>query len=204
MARMVLPAERLQEILRKRRRSGADRLDEVWNGVYVMSPDPNVEHQSLVVLLASVFVQALHLTRRNHVVVGTNVSDDPDQWTKNYRTPDVAVFLPGNPAENRKSHWLGGPDFAVEVVSPKDRSRKKLAFYAKVGVRELLIIDRDPWRLELYRNDGGRLAVVGTTDLSSGGVATSQVLPLSFTLIEDSPSPLIEVRHAQDGRTWIV
>ena len=28
---------------------------------------------------------------------GTNVSDREDDWRKNFRCPDVAVFLPGNP-----------------------------------------------------------------------------------------------------------
>jgi len=201
MARLVLPAEDLKEIIRRRRRRGADRRDEVWNGVYVMSPDPNIEHQAVQTqLTVAVF---LAVNSEDVVVLGgTNVSDDPEKWTKNYRCPDVAVFLPGNPAENRKTHWLGGPDFAVEVVSPKDRSRKKLGFYAKVGVRELLIVDRAPWRLELYRNDGERLALLGALDCGSGGVITSQVLPLSFSLTDALPRPRIEIRHTEDGRTW--
>ena len=201
MARLVLSAESLKEFLRRRRRSGGDRKDEVWNGVYVMSPDPSIEHEEVQTDLTVAISLAV---KRPGVKVlgGSNVSDDPVKWTKNYRCPDVLVFLPGNTAVNRKTHWLGGPDFAVEVVSPRDRSRKKFTFYAKVGVRELWIVDRAPWRLELYRNDGERLVLVGAVDSGSGGVVTSRVLPLSFTLIDESPRPRIEVRHTEDGRTW--
>ena len=38
---------------------------------------------------------------------------------------------------------VGGPDFLVEVASPGDRSLDKLAFYEGIGVRELLMVDRD-------------------------------------------------------------
>ena len=64
--------------------------------------------------------------RRIRIFPGCNVSDRPKRWKKNYRCPDVAVFLPGNPAEDRETHWFGGPDFAVEILSPYDRSREKL------------------------------------------------------------------------------
>ena len=31
----------LEQLLERRRRSGADRLDEVWEGRYVVAPDPH-------------------------------------------------------------------------------------------------------------------------------------------------------------------
>ena len=98
------------------------------------------------------------------VFAGCNVSDQPKRWKRNYRCPDVAVFLPGNPAEDRKTHWFGGPDFAVEIISRFDRSREKFGFYKSVGVRELLLVDRHPWALELYRADArtGSLSVEPT------------------------------------------
>jgi len=46
---------------------------------------------------------------------------------------------------------VGGPDFAVEILNPGDRTPEKLPFYASVNVRELLVVDRDPWSLELFR-----------------------------------------------------
>ena len=109
----------------------------------------------------------------------------------------MAVFLKGNPAKDRDTHWFGGPDFAVEIVSPSDRSRDKLDFYAKVGVRELLIVDRKPWKLELYRNDGSALALVGTCPVTKPKPLDSQVIPFRFTLAAAVPRPL---RHRQHDR----
>ena len=133
-----------------------------------------------------------------------NVTDRAEKWTKNYRIPDVAVFLPGNPAQNLKTHWLGGPDFAVEVVSPDDKSRKKLDFYAKVGVRELLLLDREPWQLELYRALEGKLVLIGLLQPGSAESISSEVLPLSFRLLATNPRPTIEVTRNSDRQVWIV
>ena len=88
---------------------------------------------------------------------GANITDLEEDWTHNYRCPDVVVFLKEGRAINRETHFFGGPDFAVEIVSEFDRSREKLPFYARVGVRELLLVDRDPWVLELFRLQDDRL-----------------------------------------------
>ena len=53
------------------------------------------------------------------------------------------------------------------IVSRDDHSREKISFYEKVGVRELLIIDRDPWQLELFRLASGRLESAGIATQSN-------------------------------------
>src|SRR5207244_1984588 len=145
MAVLVLDPTEQRRLKRARRLSGADRFDEVWNGVYDMAPLANNEHQYLATNLAAVIGTAIVQPDEGQVFAGCNVSDREVNWEKNYRCPDVAVFLKGNPAKDCDTHWFGEPDFAVEIVSPGDRSRKKLSFYASVGVRELLILDRKPW-----------------------------------------------------------
>ncbi len=133
---------------------------------------------------------------------GVNVSDDPFDWTTNYRCPDVAVFLPGNPAEERETHFLGGPDFLVEIVSKHARSREKFGFYAKTGVRELLFVDRKPWKLELYRRDGDGWAPPETSEPSEPAPLASEVLGRSFRLVPGPADSSIEIVRAADGATW--
>jgi hypothetical protein len=120
----------------------------------------------------------------------------------------VAVFLAGTSARNRETHWLGGPDFGVEVISRGDDSRDKLPFYAAVGSRELLLIDRDPWALELYRPGVGGvgLALAGTSTVGGGELLASAVLPLGFRLVagEGGGRPRIEVTHADGAQRWLV
>ncbi len=195
--------DELSRIIRQRRRSGASRFDEVWEGVYVMSPQPNNEHLILASLLSFAFHSGVDPSRVVAITQGGNVSDRHEGWRKNFRCPDVLVFLAGNPAEDRGSHWLGGPDFAVEILSPRDRSRKKFAFYAGVGVRELLLVDRKPWRLELYRLVDGSYEAAGTSEPDRPEVVTSHVLDLNFRLDPGTPRPRIEVSRPADGMTWI-
>ncbi|WP_435016555.1 Uma2 family endonuclease [Tundrisphaera sp. TA3] len=196
---VVLDPEDLKQIIRRRRKTGADRYDEVWDGVYVMSPIADNNHQRLASQFVIAIDGALKPQINAIVLAGTNVSDRKVKWQKNYRVPDVAVFLPGNPAEDMDAFWHGGPDFVVEVVSHRDRSRQKLDFYAAVGVRELLLVDRDPWALELYRLDGDHFERV---DAIADGSLMSRVLPLRFNLTADTPTPKILVDQTIDGRRW--
>ena len=123
----------------EREATGLDRRDEMWEGIYVMSPDPNFEHQSFKGKLVHIFSIVCDPFAGADVLPGLNVSDRVSGWHKNYRIPDVAVYLPGNPAKNCGTHMCGGPDFAVEILSEHDLARNKLDFYAKVNTRELLL-----------------------------------------------------------------
>lgn len=203
MAHLILPKDDLKRLIRERRRFGGDRYDEVWDGVYVMSPIANNEHMEIVTRLSAAFLASLAERPRDRVLAGCNVSDQPENWSKNYRVPDVAVFLPGNPAEDRDTHWLGGPDLAVEILSPGDHARKKFDFYAQVGVRELLLVDRRPWRLELYRRDDGPWTTVGQSEIDNPATLASTVLPLTFRLIPGPKRPQVEVTRTTDGQTWL-
>ena len=203
MATMVMPPDRFQAIIARRRRYGHDSHDEVWNGVYVMSPEADNSHQIIVTLLSSAIVESVR-NRGILVLSGTNISDQVDDWTRNYRVPDIAVFMPGNPAENRETHFLGGPDFLVEVVSKYDRSRRKLDFYASVGVREVLFVNRDPWRLDLYKLGDGKLELAATS-LRDGAIAIeSDVLGMSFRLEPSEPRPRIEATDLQTKNQWLI
>jgi hypothetical protein len=193
----------LAELRERRAQSGADRYDETWEGVYVMAPSADDDHQEMVYGFADPFramIDALGLGRSRP---GVNVSDRVVKWTDNFRCPDVAVFLKGTKATNHGAFWHGGPDFAVEIVSPRDRTREKLDFYAAVGTRELLIVDRDPWRLELLRLEGERLASVGVSTIDGDQEVASTVLPFTFRLVAGESRPRIAVRH-ESGRVWNV
>ena len=193
-----------KRLIRERRKLGIDRYDEVWNGVYFVSPPPNDDHQRIVTNLSICFGVSIQWIGLGEVRAGIGVSDRTEGWTKNYRCPDVAVFLRGTSARNLDTHWFGGPDFAVEILSRGDRARKKFGFYASVGTRELLPIDRQPWALELHRLEGGDLGLAGRSTPEAPDVLVSQVLPLSFRMIAGDPRPAILVAHADGIQTWSV
>jgi len=192
------------EILEQRRASGNDRWDEVWDDVYILMPNPNIEHQGIATRLTIIFGGLIEWSGLGNVFQGVNVSDRADDWSKNYRCPDVAVYLTGNPAIANGAYWLGGPDFAVEVISPDDRSREKFDFYARVGVRELLLIGRDPWGLELYQRHGTELALAARSNLEKPEALNSEVLALRFALVPGEPRPSIVVTTADAAQRWTV
>ena len=204
MTTLILDADFEAQTLAQRRALGLDRFDEVWDGVYIMAPLANNEHQDLRSSLAAAMRNAVGWDGPERVHAGANVSDREEGWLHNYRIPDVVVVYPGGAARDCDTHWCGGPDFCVEIASPGDRSHDKLDFYARIGVRELLLVDRDPWDVQLYRLANGRLQLVGHSDASGGDVIASEVVPVSFRLVPGAPRPKIEVTHRDDARHWIV
>lgn len=195
----TLLAERLRA---ERAATGADRYDEMWENVYMMAPMPNHEHQVLVGRFTRILDEIVSDSEAGDVVPGVNVSDRVSGWETNFRIPDVAVFLKTTRAVNHDRFWCGGPDFVVEIVSPHDQTREKLEFYGVIGTRELLVVDRDPWRLELYRHDGDSLARVATASVDAGDWIDSDVLDLKIRLLCGTDRPRIEVHHVATARNW--
>jgi Uma2 family endonuclease len=138
-----------QHILEWRRRTGADQFDEMWEGVLHMTPSPNREHQDFEGTLE--FWLRLHWARARscRVYHQINVSE-PGTWPNNYRVPDLVLLTSARFGIDRNEYFDGGPDVVVEIHSPGDESYEKLAFYAKVGVREVWIIDRDTRHPEIF------------------------------------------------------
>ncbi len=203
MATMIHDTELERRLQRERAVCGADRYDEVWEGVYMMAPMPNDEHQMLVNAMAAILQDVVGWPGLGQVRPGVNVSDRSENWQQNYRVPDVAVFLNETKAVNHSSFWLGGPDLAVEVVSAEDQTREKLAFYGLVSTRELLIIDRDPWQLELHRLKGTELELQATATVANQTAIQCQVVPLDLILSSGKERPAIRVTH-RGGRSWTV
>jgi len=125
------PPPELEALLERRRQAGADRLDEVWQGVHHMVPGPSFEHgritQQLAVLLDSPSTDA-GLLPVGEFNLGESEHD--------FRVPDAGLHRPG-----AAGVWLSTAALVVEVLSPGDESWQKLPFYAAHDVDEVLIVD---------------------------------------------------------------
>ena len=202
MAIMVLDPYVERQVLAQRTVSPSNRYDEVWEGVYIVTPLPNDEHQEIVSGLDAMFHEVIARPKLGKVRPGVNLSDRKEGWEQNYREPDVAVFLRDGRAINHGTHWQGAADFLVEIISPGEHTREKLPFYSRIGVVELLIVDRDPWTLEFYHHQDGQLTQVGQSTLASPDVLTSQTVGLTFQLLPGESRPQIQVIHPATGRQW--
>ena len=83
----------------------------------------------------------------------------PGTWPSNYRIPDLVLLTPERFHIDCNEYFDGGPDAVVEIHSPGDEAYEKLPFYASVGVREVLVIDRDTRQPELYELVGGEFQI---------------------------------------------
>lgn len=126
------PTAGLQELLERRRRSGLDRLDEVWEGVLHMVPAPSFGHARIGQQLAEILgppARAAGLTAAIHEFnLGEGEHD--------FRVPDGGLLAPG-----AGGVWLPTAALVVEIVSPNDETWEKLPFYAAHDVDEVLIVD---------------------------------------------------------------
>lgn len=191
--------------LRRAVRGGDDRFTECWNGREVVPPLPNTEHAQLAFLFGAPLLDVVVRPGAGVASGPANVSDRADGWDKNYRGPDVLVYLTGNPAVNHGTHWQGGPDFLVEILGRGERPKAKFRFYAAIGTREVLLVHRGRhWAVELYQLRAGKLQPAGRSDLVNPVVLVSGVLPLTFQLVAGPDRPQIRVAHQSDGRTWLV
>lgn len=179
-----------------------ERFTEVWDGVEVVPPLPNDDHQDLVAGLTTALYQAIQTPGHGKVRPGVNVSDRAAGWTHNFRGPDVVAYLNTNPAVNHGEFWQGGPDLAVEVLSRGEGPYDKFDFYAKVTTREVLLVFRNPWSLELHQLRDGRMVLAGRSELPAPAVVASTALPLSFQLRQGAVRPVIEVTHTGTGQVW--
>ena len=78
------------------------------------------------------------------------------------------------------------------------------SFRLPVGTRELLIIDRDPWAVELLRLAEGQLVSVGRSTVEDPRTIESAVVPLAFRLEANTPRPRLIVAQPDAGRSWTI
>jgi Uma2 family endonuclease len=145
----VSPAE-----LQHRKAIGADRWDEMWEGVLHMPPAPSNEHQRVLDELIAFLLVLFRRTKRGTLRSGINVFDESSS-TESYRIPDATFVAAGRERLLADDGVRGGgPDAVIEIRSPGDETHDKLPFYAARRVREVVVIDRDSKRPEVYRLAG--------------------------------------------------
>ncbi len=158
------PPAGLQELLERRRRSGLDRLDEVWEGVLHMVPAPNHGHASIeaqLIMILGPAAKAAGLEAIGQSNLGEGEHD--------FRVPDGALHRPG-----AYGTWHSTAALVIEIVSPGDESWEILPFYAAHDVDEALIVDPATRSVDWLGLTDGEYQPIersGLIDLSAGELA---------------------------------
>jgi Uma2 family endonuclease len=177
--------------LANRRARGLDRWDEMWEGVLHMIPAPSLQHQRILDDLIVFLAAHLRVTKRGQLVSGINVFRSSD----NYRIPDLTFV-----ANGREQIFSvdgvrgGGPDAVIEIRSPEDETYDKLPFYAALGTREVVVVDRDTKRPQIFRLAGAQYVALQP---DADGWLGSETMIVKFRAIEGQP-PRLRVEDARD------
>lgn len=179
--------------LERRRKLGLDHWDEMWEGVLHMAPAPASEHQRIVAELL-VFLGTLTKRKAGTVGLAMNVFDND----RNYRIPDLVFVAPGHEKIIATDGIRGRPDAVIEVRSPEDETYEKLPFFAQLGVREVVVVDRDTKKPEIFRLAGPQYVAVAA---DREGWLTAETLRVRFRVVSgklavedfDDPSVCVEI-----------
>lgn len=158
MATLVLDpyAYELDALLERRRISGLDRLDEVWEGVLHMVPTPSYEHARLTQQLAEILGPLARAAGLMAAMGEFNLGDSEHD----FRVPDGGLHRPG-----ATGTWLHTAALTVEIVSPGDETWQKLPFYAAHEVDEVLILDPPKRAIHWLALSGGEYRPIERSSL---------------------------------------
>jgi Uma2 family endonuclease len=154
------PPPEVEALIESRRRSGAHRHDEVWDGDLHINTAPRKRHQLLEPELAAL-LRALARARGLSVTTGINIGVAHD-----FRIPDLTLV-----SDRSDELWVPTAELVVEILAPHDESRAKLPFYAAHGVQEAVIVDQVAHTIEWFRSDGTAFAPVEHSELLGIAVA---------------------------------
>jgi Uma2 family endonuclease len=158
MATLVLDphAPGLDALMERRRVSGLDRLDEVWDGVLHLVPAPSFKHASVGQQLAEILGPLARAAELIPTMQEFNLGDS----IEDFRVPDGGLHRRG-----AGGTWLHTAALVVEIVSPEDETWQKLPFYAAHEVDEMLIVDPEGCTVVWLGLEGGEYRPIERSSL---------------------------------------
>ncbi len=159
-----------QALLDERRAKGLDKSDEMWEGELHMVPPPSDEHQAVA---SELFLTLAPLAKRRGLLARYDPTGVFRPGVENdYRIPDQTYAHPDVRSERGIE---GAASLVVEILSPYDETYRKLDWYAEVGVGEVLVIEPETRRVELFANRVGRMVPVEPAYIEALGVRADTV-----------------------------
>jgi Uma2 family endonuclease len=148
------------------------RYELIGGELYEM-PAPTRVHQELVIRLLMLVRSFVEANRLGKVYVAPfDIRLSPHDVVQ----PDILYVSRERAKGYGPNYLMGGPDLAVEVLSPSTRQRDvtiKRDLYAAADVRELWFADIEAFRIELLSLEDRQYVAIP----ESNGIVESTVLP---------------------------
>ncbi len=146
---------------------------ELLRGRFVVSPAPDLTHQTIVGNLYVLLRNIARATGGRAFVAPTDVELNDHSIPQ----PDV-LYVRKERRGILKNRVVGAPDLVVEVVSPHNSRRDrvdKLSLYAEFGVAEYWIVDPVERQFDFLINRGGKFEVQPQSDNRYGSPACPEL-----------------------------
>jgi len=148
----------------------SSRWSELIDGVVVEMSPPNSEHGGNQATVIRVLGRAQDLGAGRVVgELGCIIRRNPDA----VRAPDVAFILRERiPSSGLpRAFWEGGPDLAVEIISPHDRPgevQTKIREWIEAGSRQVWVLYPETKTIHVVRSLQDRVTLGGDETLDGG------------------------------------
>lgn len=133
-----------------------DTRMELIDGVFYYLPAPSTVHQAVVGEVYFRFMNHIRTEKGDCLPILSPFAVQLDCDDQTMVEPDLIIVC--NQDKLLRTHMMGAPDLALEVLSPGTRRKDltiKLKKYEKAGVREYWIVDPEEERVLVYRFESG-------------------------------------------------
>jgi Uma2 family endonuclease len=134
---------------------------ELIKGRLVVSPSPNVLHQTIIGVLFDILLKCARGTGSKVLLSPMDVILSDDTILQ----PDL-LYIAKSRRSIIKQRVEGPPDLVIEIISGTSRRDRieKLDLYAKYGVAEYWIVDPQAQLIEFLVNESGRYVIQSAMD----------------------------------------
>lgn len=134
---------------------------ELIQGRFVVSPSPNVLHQTIIGILFDILSSCARKTGSKVLLSPMDVTLSDDTIVQ----PDV-LYIAKSRRHIIKQRVEGAPDLVIEIISGSARRDRvvKLDLYARYGVSEYWIVDPQEQTIDFLINENGRFVLQSPAD----------------------------------------
>jgi hypothetical protein len=166
-------------------------------------PDPDDQRLRIQLFFVEVFQTCFEFKELGKVTPAPTLGGRLLELGSSVPRPILAYHSATNTTPDRGPAPHDAPDFLLELDMKTEELGKTLALYASIGTKEVLLIERDPWKFERYDIKRGRLRMTGVAYPGHTYALGSEVLPLTFALLRGRPRPKIRVTNVETGQQWV-